>query len=84
LLRLDVNVISILKPPAPFAAKFAEMSPIALFPVTQVFEYLKVCLGTQVFHFNLKRPQEIAAQPRVLLQSLENPDGLLEFLVKQK
>jgi hypothetical protein len=53
--------------PVPFAAKLTEVRPIVLFAVAQVFDHFKVRLGTQVFHFNLKRPQEITAQPGAFL-----------------
>jgi hypothetical protein len=37
------------------------MRPIVLFAGAQVLDHFKVRLGTQVFNFNLKRPQEITA-----------------------
>jgi hypothetical protein len=54
---LEINIIRIFELPVPLATKLAEVRPIALFS----FNHFKVRLGTEVFHFNLKRPQKIAA-----------------------
>ena len=61
LFGLEVNVIRIFELLVPFTAKLAEMRPIVLFAGAQVLDHFKVRLGTQVFNFNLKRPQEITA-----------------------
>jgi hypothetical protein len=84
LFGLEINIIRIFELLVPFAAKLAEMCPIVLFAVAHVLDHFKVRLGTEVLHLNLKRPQKITAQPGALFQLLENLDGLLEVLVKQK
>src|ERR1700682_4072065 len=80
--RLEINVIWILKLSVPFAAKLTEMRPIVLFAVAHVLNHFKVRLSTEVFHFNLKRPQEITASPGAFLQFFENLYSFLESLVK--
>ena len=84
LFGLEINVIRIFKLPVPRATKLAEVRPIVLFAVAHLLNHFKVRLGTQVFHFDLKRPQEITAQPGAFLQSPENLYSLLEILVEQK
>ncbi len=58
---LEINVIRIFELTVPLAAKLAKVCPIVLFAVAHVFDHFKVRLGTQVLHFNLKRPQKITA-----------------------
>jgi len=84
LFGFKIDVVRIFELPVPLATKLAEVSPIVLFAVAHVFHHFKVRLGAQVFHFNLKRPQEITAKPGAFLQLLENLDSLLEFLVEQE
>ena len=81
---LEIYVIRIFELSIPTAAELPEAGPITLFTVTQVFDYFEVGLGAQVFHLDLKRSQEVAAQPGALLQFLENLHGVLKFLVEQK
>src|ERR1700730_12143355 len=61
LFGLEINVIRIFELPVPLATKLAEVRPIVLFAVAHVFDHFKVRLATQVFNFNLKRPQKITA-----------------------
>src|SRR3974377_1518726 len=62
LFGLEINVIRIFELPVPLATKLAEVRPVMLFAVAQVFDHFKVRLGTQVLDLDLKRLQKITAE----------------------